>query len=533
LRGVEGRNHKRMLPVTVLLVSASLLVLSYPPVGQGWLAYVALLPYLQWLAHAPSLVVVLQSSAVLGAISSGGLLYFTWMIIEANWLERAGAFLAVFALFALQLSLFSTVAWLLLRQPVTWRVRKTYGRLAEDLSSVVAVACWWWASEWMTQSLGLGLSMHLGLTQWAYPPVVRLARWVGLSGVSALVVGINGALMLLIRRSTSGGSRGQETPHGFLASEPAHRVGISVVAGAMLVGGAWWGATHGGLRVSGSTSAARAPSERVQLALIQSGFTMNEYGETKGNPEAMWHLFQRLLTQSRQAVRAARGQFDGADRVVVLWPETVLHEPLLGYPQYAAAMTRMAEEEQAWLVVGLPWLEEDAYSNAAIALSPSDEITDLYAKVRTIPLAEAWARPGTAWRPLQIGGAALGIGLCSELIDPLPARKLVQDGAQLLLFLSSLDHLGRTSALALQAAFAPFRAAETGRWLAQVGSVGVTIVASPAGTIEALLPGFDPGLLIAEVPLESGTTPFLCYANAQAALAAGLVLLSLKRRGAR
>jgi len=96
--------------------------------------------------------------------------------------------------------------------------------------------------------------------------------------------------------------------------------------------------------------------------------------------------------------------------------------------------------------------------------------------------------------------------LCSELIDPEPAKRLSAAKAAVLVYLSSLDYLGEGPAPALQAAFAPFRAVEQGRYVLQTGTVGYTLAVAPTGRVLARLPWNEPGILVVEAPLRTKTS---------------------------
>jgi apolipoprotein N-acyltransferase len=167
------------------------------------------------------------------------------------------------------------------------------------------------------------------------------------------------------------------------------------------------------------------------------------------------------------------------------------------------------KEHRTWMLVGLPWYDNGRYYNAIALYDPESRLKGLYYKVRPIPVAEGWATSGESFAPLMVAGIPLGMGLCSELIDTAPAQAMTAGGAQALIFLSSLDHLPGKTAMALHTAFAPFRAAESGRHIALSGSTGATLMVSPDGVIGPMLFTRNAGRLVALLPTATGTTPYM------------------------
>ncbi len=471
-----------------ICLSGVMLVAVYPPVGLGWLAYVALIPYLLVLHSCQRQRQVITYTLLLAIIWGTGLFYFTLFMPATTVLERLTAYVAVLSIFSLEVVGFALGVRFLLSN----------GR--SSLVNTLSIGLWWATVEWLGARFFFGFSPFLGLTQWQYPSLVILARYIGLHGISALVAVVNTGLYLMMMVAKN---RHYRRRWVYVATS------ICFLLVAILV----WPKNI--TQPADSSVGGNVEGELLLVVAIQSAFTMQEYEATNSHPSALYDLFERLLTQSSAGVNAAGEYWQqqyGTERplppVVVLWPETVLHEPLLSYPDYYARLRQELHKTGFWLVAGLPWLENDDFYNAAILLNPAGEIVDHYAKVRTIPIAEGWVKPGAAWQPLTLDTTALGVALCSEIIDPLPIKKLVANGAQLVAVLSSMDYLGPTSAPVLQAAFAPFRAAEYGRYLVMTSSVGITLVATPTGRITQQLAWGSPDELITQVPLARNKTPY-------------------------
>ena len=481
-----------------LCLSGVLVIAAYPPISAGWLAYIALVPFLLVLHRASGIASQLKWTAVLALFWSAGLFYFTLLMPDTTVGERIGAFAGVFVVILLQLFVFAVVAGRALqRSGFGWQV--------------VLVGWWWAGNEWLAARALFGLSLFLGVTQWQYPPLVMLAGWVGLHGVSLLVMLTNATIVWALVKWQEQGRRGFIRVYNVVtkpfATQMLPLAAIILLAFAVVL--VQQGARMNAPALSESTMyvPVATAQDTALLVLVQSSFSMTEYLVAAGDASQQEQLFARLLAQSAAGVGAAKAGWSTHHAgkplplIMVFWPETVLQAPVLSYPEYKAQTAAFVQESGAWLVAGLPWLEEADYFNSAMLINPQGIVSGRYDKVRTIPVAEGWATPGTAWIPLQAGEVSVGVGLCSEIIDPLPAKRLSAQKAEVLAFMSSLDYLGESAAPALQAAFAPFRAAEHGRYVAQIGSVGYTLVASPQGHITARLPWGTAGTLIAEAPL--------------------------------
>lgn len=475
-------------------LSGIMLIAAYPPINAGWMAYLALIPYLLVVYSCRKRRQVVAFTILLAAIWGTGLFYFTLFMPATTIGERLTAYVAVLSVFALEIVIYGLgVRFLFINGP-----------------PVVAAICtglWWSAVEWLGARYLFGFSPFLGLTQWQYPHIVVLARYIGLHGISTLVALVNAGLWLLLKVT-------KENWHCRRLLHVTASICLLLAIVLLWQGSntpAWLATSEADIPISSYLSTAN--EEPTLVVAVQNAFTMQEYEATVGDDVALSGLFDKLLTQTTAGVQVAgkywrqqNGDTTPLPNVVVLWPETVLHEPLLSYQDYYQRLIQQLHKNQVWLVAGLPWMEDGYFYNAAILLNPAGAIVSRYAKVRTIPIAESWAKPGAAWQPLSLNTTALGVALCSEIIDPMPIKKLVANGAQIVAVLSSMDYLGLTSAPVLQAAFAPFRAAEYGKYLVMTGSVGVTLVATPAGQISQHLAWGKPGVLVAALPAEAKST---------------------------
>jgi apolipoprotein N-acyltransferase len=521
-----------------LLITTALLVSAYPPNGIGSLAFVAFVPFFSLLEKQQSRRQVITCGALLGVLLASSVLYFTWMIDTAAWYQRFAASLAISGIFAIEGVVLAVPSRRLLCWAQAKNATATRRVLLRFAGAVILTGLLWAAVEWAIQKIFLGLSFHFGLTQWRYSAVVRLSAYIGLVGLSGMLASVNAAVYLVWQR--------------FVAHEKSlwweNRV-YSPVTSLIIIGVIIASATKGALRpygvpptlplsvvstsLAGTTIPVYAENEALQatkahdphgrylnLILVQNGFPVSLREAAAEEFSLTLQLYDRILHQSQAGINSYR-QYRAADgasvkeaTTLVVWSETVLHLPMLNYPSHALSTYRLATEAQTWVLAGFPWAEDGDWYNSAILIDTSGQMQGRYSKVRPIPIAESWVTPGEGWYPLQVNDIRVGVGLCSELIDPLVARTLTKNGAEVLVYLSSLSYLGVSSAIGLHGAFAPFRAAETGRYVAQAGMVGATLIAAPDGTISAALPSFGAGTLVGSIPALNSITFYMRYGEA-------------------
>ena len=114
--------------------------------------------------------------------------------------------------------------------------------------------------------------------------------------------------------------------------------------------------------------------------------------------------------------------------------------------------------------------------------------------------------------------------ICFDIVDDALTRSAINEGAQVLLAPTNNADFGRTDEAAQQLAFARMRAAETGRAMVQVSTVGMSAAYDADGSELAALEWYTPGTMRVVVPLRSGTTPAVAFG---AQIEAGCSLLAL------
>jgi len=236
---------------------------------------------------------------------------------------------------------------------------------------------------------------------------------------------------------------------------------------------------------------------------------------------------------------------------LVVLPETTL--PLLAdrLPEgYLELLAEPVREAGGNLVFGVFTRDADgAIYNAALSVGVSPSQT--YAKQHLVPFGE-YSPPLFGWfyrlvdipmsdqtrgprnpPPMALGDQRIAVNICyedlfgQELLTRLPE-------ATLMLNLSNLAWYGDSFAQPQHLQIARVRALETGRPMLRATNTGMTAVVAPDGSLSAVLPAFERGVLKAEVRGYTGLTPYARWGD-RAAL--GLALLAVAaalraRRGA-
>ena len=91
--------------------------------------------------------------------------------------------------------------------------------------------------------------------------------------------------------------------------------------------------------------------------------------------------------------------------------------------------------------------------------------------------------------------------ICYELLFPDLVRRMVDDGAEVLLAITNDAWYGRTGAPYQFLAMTAMRSAETRVWTARAANTGVSAIIDSRGRVRERTRIFERGLLVADVPL--------------------------------
>lgn len=410
--------------------------------------------------------------------------------------------------------------------------------------------------------------------------------WVALSTLEALFWGVGGILIALAYRWTP---RAWPTPLGRLGLLPAIVAGLWVlreyVTGTWPYGGFSWG------RVAESQSQSPFAPLVAWLGISGLGFAMVwlvalllELGLAADLDRARRGLLAAAAiallfaipawptpTEGTTRIAAVQGNgpagyFDVApigavfaaqvsetqkiedEKVdMVVWPEgSALPDPTR-HPGTAALLDALSRKMDAPFVVGTITYHKGQYFNSSLLWRAGEGVVGQYDKRHPVPFGEyvpdrAFWRPfapdlidligrdytpGTRDNVFDIGGVRAGVSICFDIVDDQLLTDMMRGGAQVILAQTNNADFGETDENQQQLAIARLRAIESGRSLVNISTVGSSQIIAPDGGTIVEIPPFQPGHMVANVPIGITTTPATLLSRGIEFLVAGLGLFGL------
>ena len=422
--------------------------------------------------------------------------------------------------FGLGMALIARVwRWLADKPSSTWRT----------IQIAFAIATVWTAREWVSINLPYGGFpwSRLAMSQSESP----LANWVYFGGQPLLTFVISAISTLILCLVLELRTHGWRT-HGW-------RNRGTVLATAMVLG------------------LVAIPTLTVVPSVAENGTLV--VAAVQGNANA--GLFANttrgsILRNHIEASNLIEAKAKGQKVDIVVWPENASDINPLADAAAASTMSRLVDEKFGVpLIFGTITERGGELFNSSLIWRPGVGVTDWYDKKRPVPFAE-YVPDRDFWYSLapdlvglishgytfgtrdgifELGEDKLGVLICFEIAIDDISRELVGSGAQLILSQTNNADFGRSDETFQQVAIAKLRAIETGRAVVNDSTVGVSAIFAPDGRVLDQLPTFEPGVMVARVPLRSSITPAMAIGGgldlAINAAAVILILLSTGRGG--
>lgn len=269
----------------------------------------------------------------------------------------------------------------------------------------------------------------------------------------------------------------------------------------------------------------------VTLIPLSALFT-NPHGETlrvlavQGNSNSA--LFAQI--QPGDSIRAHYSAMRDSwndDVDVVLWPENAADiNPLTNISAAEVAEEISAHFDAPFLFGTITWKGDESF-NSVVKWEYAQGATDQYDKIHPVPFAEYLpARDffyplapdmfdmvprdysfGTRDTVMDIDGVTVGVNICYDIVDDQIFRSMIADGAQVIFSPTNNADFGHSNQNIQQLGIARIRAMETGRSVVNDSTVGVSAIIAPNGSDIVRLEPYAPGVMIADVPLSTITTP--------------------------
>jgi apolipoprotein N-acyltransferase len=432
------------------LLSAALLVLTFPRFQIVWLAPVALAPLLVALAREPRPWRRFLLGWATGVLYWFGVCYWIQFVLSFHGGLGNLAGWAVFLLFccakAVHMGVFAWLAGILIRR--WW--------------AVPAVAALWVAVEATHGFLGFAW-LALGNAGIDMGMPMRLAPLTGVYGLSFVFMTMATALALAcLRRSRLELLWLVLLP--FLVFLPP-----------------------------------LPPAQRGRETALLTQPNISETEEW--TPEAIDRM------QRRQVALTMRGVLVETQRPpsIVVWPE--VPAPLYYYedPRFRSYVDNLARATRAYLLIGIvAHPPGGAPLNSAALISPAGGPISRYDKVNLVPFGEFVPWPfgfankistelgdfaaGKRVVVSPVGDHKIGAFICYESVLPSFVRQFAAGGAEVLFNISNDGWFGKSAARQQHLAMVRMRAAENRRWILRSTNDGITATIDSAGRSRGTLP---------------------------------------------
>ncbi|CAH0156764.1 apolipoprotein N-acyltransferase [Microbacterium foliorum] len=469
--------QRPLLPLSLALpasaAAALLMDLSYPDAAVWAFAFPA----------TALLLVSLIGRRAGGALLVGavyGILFFALLV---SWTSRYLGPIPWGALSVLE-GMLTAAALILITLAYRW-IPRVSSRPAVRLLMLPAVV----AALWVGRELFVGTWPYggfpwarLGMTQ-AESPLAPVTSWVGVSGLSFLMVFLVAMLIEMVR-----------------------------------------------LRVWRRPTALIAPVVVVVVLLLTPLFPTADSGSMRiaavqGNGPS-GYFDQREQYSIIQAQTDATEPLYGEDVDLLVWPEGSLDRDPFRSDTLARRMSLVATRIGAPLLANAPTERTGLYYNTSMLWQQDGTAEQIHDKRHPVPFGEyvpdrpfynALApdligliqrdyTPGSNSPVIDVDGVAVGLAICFDVIyDDVIYDDLAQGAEVLVLQTNNADFRGTDENLQ-QLAFARMRAIETGRSVVNISTVGTSQVIRPDGSTVSSLDAGKAGALLEDVELRSGLT---------------------------
>lgn len=390
------------------------------------------------------------------------------------------------ALSALE-SLFFGAGAVLITLAYRWFPRVWSGAIARLAVLPVLVGALWTAREMVASTWPYGGFAwgRVALSQ-SESPFAPLVAWVGISGLSFVMVVIVAVTVQVLREPAPGIVRRLVVP--------------VVLVVAVLAVPAWPTSVFGTSRI----------------AAVQGNTKAGYFDAAEREPGD-------LISGQLDASLPVLDQ--GVDMIV--WPEGSSEYDPATVPAAGRALDALSQlAGGAPIILGTNQEREDKVYNTSL-LWQDGRAADWYDKKHPVPFGEYvpdrefWepfapdligliARdytPGTRDGIFDVNGVIAGISICFDIVDDAVIRDSVDRGAQVLLAQTNNADFGRTDENQQQLAITRLRAIETSRSVVSISTVGLSAIIGPDGRTIETIPAYEPGAMVEDVPLSRDLTP--------------------------
>ncbi len=512
------KDIKWYIGIPLAVLSAILLLFSFPPFNLNFLAFVALVPILS----------VAYSTTLKRTLAYGIVFAFIFYCLFLFWMN---AYLAIVGVLFVTVAFGSYFVISLLLINITSRAFPSY--------RTVLVPFIWIAIDYIRSFGFLGFTFgSIGYTQHNFPRFIQIADIGGEQLVAFIILLVNAGLAAILSHIY----KSEKLDERKLTQKIQPVTSYSLIASIALI---IFSLIYGTIRLNEPIQ--HTPS--MKLALIQG----------ISSPRTMWKrekwkTLNRLIDLSRESSET------DPDIDIIVWTETAIRTSLrpnfiYGTP-YHTKIRSLIQELSTYFIIGSPDNyevagaqavnpdiltsiyptkgEEEVWTNSAYYLNPEGEIIAKYDKHKLTPFGEhfplgqkirflqkilnkftdsAGFTSGNQYTVFEYNPFRFSVVICWEGTYGYFIRKFVNNGADFVINISN-DMWTRTKAGHFQHfTMTKFRAIENRIWYVRAGNDGVTAFIDPHGIVQKILPIKKVGCLIGTVGPRGKTTFYTKHGN--------------------
>jgi apolipoprotein N-acyltransferase len=487
-------------------LSTGFLILSFPNFDSYFLAWIGLVPLLLAIARRPSPLRALMLGWAMGTVFFYVTCYWlTYSMIHYGGVPTVLAYLLLVP-GAVVIGIFPGIFAAL----TAFAIQK-WGHMAVLLAPV-----FWPALEWVRLGVTGQLWNAIGYSQAYHWRLIGAASWGGVYAVSFIILATNSAIALFILR---------RTPLTIAAS-----VLTIFTAGCAIVGSSPPLLTRYDFDSD-------APS--ISIVALQPNVPMKAVKSVEETKE----LMQRHLSLSTTALQKIP-DLAGSAKLVV-WPESPMNFTYDRDRAFQELVANFAKENKTSLLFNsLEPAPADGSYNSAVLINESGQRISQYDKIRLMPFGEyvplpQWLpgaslitgivgefTPGNNYTLMPVGAYRTGVFICIESAYPWIARRMTNEGADVLINISNDGYLGPTAVMRQHLANAIFRAVENGRPVVRVTNTGISALITEEGKVQERTGAFETDVRVWSLtPAATTRTAYTRYGDLFVQICAVITLL--------
>lgn len=485
----EGAHGPRISNIALTIISALLLILSFPPFEYSLLAWVALAPLILAIVRERRWWRVLLFGEAAGSIFFYGTCWWiTHSMIEFGGINPVVAH-TIAVIPALILGFFPAVFAVLLSRLVL-----RFGPW------VMLTAPFLWVGTEFLRLNVTGMPWNfIGYSQAFTPALIQPASLGGVYAVSFLLVLV--ATLLAVMAVV-------DSPRLVFAAG----LGVLVV----LATNYSWGRR---------ALAEPLPSDRLKVIAVQPNFALPTEPGSLSEEAALAQLSSQSASAMRSAgilpaLPATGPDHSSAGGVLTVWPESPMNFEWFTDVTVRETITNFVTQHRAHLLLNsVIESPEEKYFNSVLEIGPDGEVVSRYDKLRLLPFGEyvplrrvipfigriqALAGDFTAGSRYwvgNIGDVKFASSICFEAAFPDLGREGARQGASFFVNVTDDAWFGTTPEARQHLAHAVFRSVENHRAMARVANSGYTALIEPNGQVSDLTELFKTDVRVWDVRL--------------------------------